>query len=147
MLIALWIVTGLLALMFGMAGTMKATRSREAVREHAVGRRRERRPAEESASSRCSARSASCCAATGILPWLTPVAAFALAITMVFAVALHVKRKESFVPRLVLGIVALVVGVGWVRSADAGQGMAAAETSGAGMPRAPPSPRCGRRCR
>lgn len=116
MLIALWIVTGLLALLFGMAGAMKATRSREAVLANM--------PWVEDVSAGqlktigllevLGAIGLVLPAATGIVPWLTPVAAFALAITMVFAVALHVKRKEAFVPSLVLGIVAVVVGVGWV---------------------------------
>ena len=116
MLIALWIVTGLLALMFGMAGTMKATKSREAVLANM--------PWVEDVSAGqlkaiglvevLGAIGLVLPAATGILPWLTPVAAFALAITMAVAVALHVKRKESFLPSLVLGIVALGVGVAWV---------------------------------
>jgi hypothetical protein len=116
LLIALWIVTGLLALLFGMAGIMKATKSREAVLANM--------PWVEDVSAgqlktiglleALGAIGLVLPAATGILPWLTPVAAFALAITMVFAVALHVKRKEAFVPSLVLGIVALIVGVGWI---------------------------------
>ena len=52
--------------------------------------------------------------ATGIAPWLTPVAAFSLFVTTVVAVALHIRRKEPILPSLVLGIVALVVAVGWL---------------------------------
>lgn len=116
MIIALWIVTGLLALLFVMAGSMKALNSREAVLANM--------PWVEDVSAGqlktigilelLGGIGLVLPAATGILAWLTPTAAFALAVTMVFAVALHVKRKESFVPSLVLGVVSLVVGVGWI---------------------------------
>jgi uncharacterized membrane protein YphA (DoxX/SURF4 family) len=116
MIIALWIVTVLLAVLFAMAGAMKAVKSREAVLENMAW-------VEEVSAGQlktigllelAGAIGLVLPAATGMLPWLTPVAAFALAITMVFAVALHVKRKESFVPSLVLGVVALAVGIGWL---------------------------------
>lgn len=116
MIIALWIVTGLLALLFVMAGSMKALKSREAVlanmpwvEEVNAGQLKTIGILEVLGGIGLVVP-----AATGILPWLTPAAAFALAVTMAFAVALHVKRKESFVPSLVLGLVSIVVGVGWV---------------------------------
>ena len=116
MIIALWIVTGLLAVAFFGAGLMKVSQPQEKLQANMAW---------VEAYSAAQVRMVGALevlgaiglvlpAATGILPWLTPVAAFALAITMVFAVALHVKRKEAFVPSLVLGIVAVVVGVGWV---------------------------------
>ncbi|WP_232663209.1 DoxX family protein [Pseudonocardia sp. TRM90224] len=48
---------------------------------------------------------------TGILPVLTPLAAVGLLVVSVLAVATHVRRKETIVPPLVLGILALAVAV------------------------------------
>ena len=116
MIIALWIATGLLALVFLAAGVTKSTTPREKLVP---------KMAYMADLSDGQARTVGILeflgalglvlpAATGILPWLTPVAAFALALTMAGGAALHIKRKESFVPALVLGILALVVGIGWV---------------------------------
>jgi uncharacterized membrane protein len=54
-------------------------------------------------------------AATGILPWLTPVAAAALATLMVFAAIFHLRRpgeSRSIVLNLVLGAIALAIAYG-----------------------------------
>ncbi|MDT7710097.1 MAG: hypothetical protein QOG20_5704 [Pseudonocardiales bacterium] len=48
---------------------------------------------------------------TGIAPILTPIAAVGLALVMAGAVVVHIRRKEQFVPPLVLGVLALVVAV------------------------------------
>jgi len=48
---------------------------------------------------------------TGIAPILTPIAAVGLALVMAGAVVVHVRRKEAFVPPLVLGVLSLVVAV------------------------------------
>lgn len=48
---------------------------------------------------------------TGIAPVLTPLAAVGLALVMAGAVVVHIRRKEGFVPPLVLGVLALVVAV------------------------------------
>jgi uncharacterized membrane protein YphA (DoxX/SURF4 family) len=50
-------------------------------------------------------------AITGVATWLVPVAAIGLALTMAAAVVVHVRRTESFVPPLVLGVLALVLAV------------------------------------
>lgn len=50
-------------------------------------------------------------ALTGIATWLVPVAALGLALTMAGAVVVHVRRKEAFIPPLVLGVLALVLAV------------------------------------
>lgn len=50
-------------------------------------------------------------AVTGIASWIVPVAAIGLALTMVGAVVVHVRRKEPFVPPLVLGVLALLLAV------------------------------------
>jgi uncharacterized membrane protein YphA (DoxX/SURF4 family) len=54
-------------------------------------------------------------AATGVLPWLTPVAATALAILMVFAVVFHLRRSgesANAVFNAILGILAAAVAIG-----------------------------------
>ncbi|WP_225924736.1 DoxX family protein [Pseudonocardia abyssalis] len=50
-------------------------------------------------------------AVTGIATWLVPVAAIGLALTMAGAVVVHVRRKEAYLPPLVLGVLALVLAV------------------------------------
>ena len=116
MIIALWIATVLLALVFLMAGVVKSTTPREKLvpkmaymEDLSDGQARTVGILEF-----LGALGLILPAATGILPWLTPVAAFALDVTMGVATALHVKRKESVVPSVVLGVFALVVGLGWV---------------------------------
>lgn len=48
---------------------------------------------------------------TGIAPVLTPIAAIGLVLVMVGAVVVHVRRKEQFVPPLVLGVLSLLLAV------------------------------------
>jgi uncharacterized membrane protein YphA (DoxX/SURF4 family) len=48
---------------------------------------------------------------TGIAPILTPIAALGLAAVMAGAVVVHVRRKEPYVPPLVLGLLSLVLAV------------------------------------
>ncbi len=50
-------------------------------------------------------------ALTGIAPVLTPIAALGLAAVMAGAVVVHVRRKESVVPPLVLGVLSLALAV------------------------------------
>ena len=50
-------------------------------------------------------------AVTGVATWLVPVAAVGLALTMAGAVVVHVRRKETYVPPLVLGVLALALAV------------------------------------
>lgn len=49
---------------------------------------------------------------TGILPWLTPLAAAGLAVLMIGASATHFRRKETIVPSAVLGVLAVLVALG-----------------------------------
>jgi uncharacterized membrane protein YphA (DoxX/SURF4 family) len=53
-------------------------------------------------------------ALTGVLPWLTPLAAAALALVMLLAVGFHVMRKEynTMAPSVVLLLLALFVAYG-----------------------------------
>jgi putative oxidoreductase len=53
--------------------------------------------------------------ATGVLPWLTPVAATALAILMVFAIVFHLRRPGESANagfNAILGILAAAVAIG-----------------------------------
>ncbi|MFO0748497.1 MAG: DoxX family protein [Myxococcota bacterium] len=50
--------------------------------------------------------------ATGILPVLTPIAAACLALIMAGAIAIHLRRKESATPAVVLGAMCVVIAVG-----------------------------------
>lgn len=51
---------------------------------------------------------------TGILPWLTPLAALCLAVLMGFAMVFHARRSEraAIVVNLVLGLIAAFVAYG-----------------------------------
>ena len=54
-------------------------------------------------------------AATGVLPWLTPVAATALAVLMVLAIVLHARRPDegrNIVLNVILGAIASLVAYG-----------------------------------
>lgn len=117
--IALWVVSGLLAVAFLAAGSMKVARSKPQLAASGMGW-----VEEVSAGSVKAVGAAEVLGAiglilpqaTGILPWLTPVAAFCLALTMVVASAVHVKRGEQkAVPATaVLGLLSLLAGLGWV---------------------------------
>jgi len=48
---------------------------------------------------------------TGIAPVLAPVAAVCLAVLMIGAVVVHIRRAEPFLPALVLGVVAVASAV------------------------------------
>ncbi|MET0724996.1 MAG: DoxX family protein [Leifsonia sp.] len=118
MIIALWIVTALLAIAFGFAGIMKATRKRAELAAQM--------PWTEDVSDSqlraigivefLGAVGLILPMALGILPWLTPLAAFGLFITMIAAAVLHVRRGEagSLPVNIVLGLLALLVGIGWL---------------------------------
>lgn len=95
--IALWIVQGLLAVIFLMAGFMKVSQSKEKMAERvawvedfslntirAIG-----------IAEIFGALGLILPAATGILPWLTPVAAIGLVLTMIGAAITHARRGEN----------------------------------------------------
>jgi len=94
--IALWIVQGLLALIFLMAGIMKATQPKENlvgkmayVVDLSAGQVKTIGVLEILAAIGLILP-----AVTGILPWLTPVAAVGLALIMIGAMIVHVRRGE-----------------------------------------------------
>jgi uncharacterized membrane protein YphA (DoxX/SURF4 family) len=116
MTIVLWIVQGLLALAFLMAGVLKTTQPIDALSKRMgwvsvapqwfvrfVG-----------AAEVLGAIGLILPLATGILPWLTVAAAIGLAIVMVSAFVFHLTRREAAqVPtNLILLALALVIVVG-----------------------------------
>lgn len=114
--ILLWVLQLLLALIFLMAGMMKLRQSKEEMAE---------RMAWVEDFSQQTIRIIGVLEvlgalgmvlpwATGILPWLTPVAAIGLALTMLGAIATHIKRKEYAMMgmNVVLLIMAVVVAYG-----------------------------------
>lgn len=114
--IALWIVTAIFAAAFAMAGTMKVIKPYTDVRAQ-MDWVEVLTPAQLKGIGIVEVLGALGMvlpAATGILPWLTPVAAFGLFATMIVALVLHLRRKEAFLPSLILGLIALSVGIGWL---------------------------------
>lgn len=114
--ITLWIVQALLALVFFAAGIVKMVRSKEQL----AGRMKWVEDFSPNSirfigiAEFLGAWGLILPAATGILPWLTPLAAAGLALTMVGAVITHVRRGEysSLVMPIVLLILATFVTVG-----------------------------------
>lgn len=107
--IAIWIVQGLLAALFGMAGVTKSTQSYDNLRKQMPWVR---------AFSLEQVRIIGFLeflggigiilpALTGILPWLTPVAATGLALTMLGAMLTHIRLKEY--PMLLINLVLLAM--------------------------------------
>lgn len=118
MIIALWIATGALALAFAMAGSMKLVKPYAQI----AGQDRMEWTEEVTPSQLkvigalevVGAVGMILPAATQVVPWLTPTAAFGLALMMGFAAALHARRRENGTPSIVLGALALLIGIGWV---------------------------------
>lgn len=117
--IALWIVQGLLALVFLMGGFMKASKSREALKERGqsmdwVDDFSDGQIRTIGILEILGAIGLILPALTGILPILTPVAAIGLGSIMVGAAITHLRRGESsvIVMNLVLLVLALFVAYG-----------------------------------
>lgn len=115
--IVLWIVQILLALAFLMAGTLKATQpiDKLAVRMQWVNSLRPRWLVRViGVLEVLGAIGLILPAVTGILPWLTPVAAVGLVLTMIGAALLHAQRGEvsHIAPNIVLLLLAVIVVVG-----------------------------------
>ena len=111
--IALWIVQILLALAFAMAGIMKVTQPIDRL-ETRMGWVKDVGPRGVRLIGSLEILGAIGLilpAVTGILPWLTPVAAAGLALTMVGAMITHGRRGEysSIGANLVLLVLALIV--------------------------------------
>ena len=114
--IALWIIQGLLALAFLMAGGMKASQAKEKlagqmpwVNDFSAGTVKVIGLLEVLGAIGLVAPMA-----TGILPWLTPIAAGGLVLTMLGAMATHLRRGENqaIIANLVLLLLAAFVAYG-----------------------------------
>ena len=108
---ALWIVQALLALVFLLAGAMKVSQPLEKLAE--------RTPYVEDFTSGqirligileiLGATGLILPALTGILPWLTPLAAVGLALTMIGAAIVHARRGEY--PNIIMNVVLFAMAV------------------------------------
>ena len=114
MTIAFWIITGITALAFLGAGAMKLIRPIPALREAGMGW------VEDYSGSTVrlialaevvGAIGLILPVSTGIAPILGPIAGVALAILMAGAVVVHLRRKESPVPAIVLTALPLAAAV------------------------------------
>ena len=114
MTIAYWIVAGLAALAFFGAGAMKLIRPIPALREAGMGWVDDY----SGTTVRLIALAEVVGAiglilptATGIAPILSPIAGVALSIIMAGAVAVHLRRKESAIPAIVLTALPLTAAI------------------------------------
>ncbi len=108
MLIALWIINGLLAAAFLFGGAMKALSPKEKLAEKMGWVDDFSGPVVRliGTAEVLGAIGLIVPLLTGILPILTPIAAAALAVLMIGAVAVHVRRRESVMPSPVLALLA-----------------------------------------
>ncbi|ADG73166.1 DoxX family protein [Cellulomonas flavigena DSM 20109] len=110
MLVALWTVNALLALAFIGTGTFKLARSKEQLRAAGMAWTDDFDAARIKLAGIAEVLGALGLVlplATGVAPVLTPVAAVALAGTMVAATAVHLRRRESPAPAVVLLVLSL----------------------------------------
>lgn len=107
--IALWIVQGLLALVFLMAGGMKVTQPKEKLAENMawVNDFSANSVKVIGALELLGAIGVVTPQATGILPILTPLAAVGLALTMIGAAITHLRRGEM--PMIGINVVLLIL--------------------------------------
>lgn len=110
MLIAFWIVSGLLALVFLASGSMKLARTREQLAEGGMAWATDYSTTQVKLIGTAQVLGAIGLilpVLLGIAPALSPIAALALAAIMIGAVVVHVRRKEAFIPPLVLAVLSL----------------------------------------
>ena len=109
--VALWIVQILLAIVFLMAGVLKVTQSKSKLAENM-------KFVEDFSGGQVrligaleilGALGLVLPGVTGILPWLTPLAATGLALTMVGAIITHLGRKEY--PNIISNVILLLMAV------------------------------------
>lgn len=113
--IVLWIVAGLLALAFLGAGAMKVTRSKEQLAASGMAWTEDfSAPMVKTIGTLevLGALGLILPAVTGILPVLVPLAALGLAATMIGAIIVHLRRREPFIPPVVLLALAAFVAIG-----------------------------------
>ena len=114
MLIAFWIVSSLVALAFLAAGLMKVARPKEALAASGMAWTDDfAEPTVKliGAAEILGAIGIVLPAITGIAPILSPIAASALALVMVGAIVVHVRRGENAAPSVVLLVLAVASAV------------------------------------
>jgi hypothetical protein len=114
MLIALWIVNGLLALAMLGGGVMKVLAPKAALAEKGMAWTEDFSAGTVKAIAALEVVGALGLILpllTGIAPVLTPLAGTGIAIIMIGAVVVHVRRKEPFTPALVLALLAVASAV------------------------------------
>ncbi|MFE5673039.1 DoxX family protein [Agromyces sp. NPDC056523] len=114
MLIAFWIVGGLVALAFLAAGLMKLVRPKAALADSGMAWTEDfAEPTVKliGAAEVLGAIGIVLPALTGIAPILSPIAASALVLVMVGAAVVHVRRSENPTPSLVLLVLAATTAV------------------------------------
>ena len=114
--IALWIMQGLLALAYLMAGVMKATSPKQKLAVN-MGWINDFSPGQVKligGAEILGTLGLVLPGLTGIAPWLTPLAAAALSVLMVGAIYTHLRRGEisGTLPSLLLGALACGVAAG-----------------------------------
>ncbi|PZE66175.1 MULTISPECIES: DoxX family protein [unclassified Curtobacterium] len=112
--IALWIITGLLALAFLGAGILKLLRPRTALIDGGMPWAAEfSSPAIKTVAAleAIGAIGLVLPRLTGVAPLLSPIAALGLAALMTDAVVVHARRDEPVLPPLVLGVLSIVAAV------------------------------------
>lgn len=106
---AVWILQGLLAVVFLMAGGTKLSSTRAELVANGMGWAQDFSDSSVTligAAEVAGAIGLVAPAATGVLPVLTPAAGAGLAALMLGAVATHLQRGEGFMPALVLAVLA-----------------------------------------
>lgn len=110
MIIALWIVNVILALIFLAAGVMKLIRPKEALAASGMTWTNDTSAGAVKAIGAVEVLGSLGLIlpmATGIAPVLTPIAAVGLALTMIGAIAVHVRRSENFIAPIVILVIAV----------------------------------------
>lgn len=114
MLIALWIITALLALAFLGAGIMKLLRPRTALIDGGMPWAADFAPAAIKLIAALEVLGAIGLVVpllTSVTPILSPIAAVGLAVLMIGAVVVHARRGEPVVPPLVLAVLSVAAAV------------------------------------
>ncbi|MGY2032737.1 DoxX family protein [Nocardia gipuzkoensis] len=115
--IALWIVAGISAAMFAMAGVMKSTQPKDKLAEKLPWVEDVSLPTLRliGVSELLGALGLILPAWTGIAPILTPIAATGLAVIMALAIVTHARRREPSAIVFNLVLLAAAVFVAWGR--------------------------------
>lgn len=114
--IALWIVQGLLAALYGMAGSMKTFapgKTRENAQMTWAHGQSDSYIRSVGIPEILGALGLILPMVTGILPWLTPLAAVGLTVIQLLAIfTVHLPKKEPIVPNIVLGALSVFIIIG-----------------------------------